>query len=65
MARLSRADLLVAAASLRALLEQIDAGKVEATPQERAHLAGAVETLAAVSPEASRRPSDPGHRTHA
>ena len=39
------ADVEATRSSLRALVEAIDAGEVEADSQERAYLAGALDTL--------------------
>lgn len=38
-------DVEATRSSLRALVEAIDTGEVEADPQERAYLAGALDTL--------------------
>lgn len=42
-------DVRAAANQLRGLLDAIDTGQVEATPNERAHLAGALDALGRVT----------------
>jgi hypothetical protein len=49
-----KADVEASARSLRALLGEVDAGRIDATPREVAHLRGVVDALALVVRTRSR-----------
>jgi hypothetical protein len=52
---MTRADVEAGARSLRALLGEVDAGRIDASWREVAHLRGAVDALELVARTRSRR----------